>query len=161
MTFKPGYIYFIKDEFFQYVQDPNLKINYASTKRPHYYAVKDRKTDLLWFIPCSTKVEKFERIIAKRKKNKRATPTIIIAKIAGKRAALLLQDMFPIAEKYVDSQYIWGGQPVRVADADTVKQIERAANQVIGMIRAGIRFLPTQPDAMRIEQLMLKETQEK
>lgn len=69
--------------------------------------------------------------------------------------------MFPIAEKYVDSQYIWGGQPVRVADADTVKQIERAANQVIGMIRAGIRFLPTQPDAMRIEQLMLEETQEK
>lgn len=55
MTFKPGYIYFIKDEFFQYVQDPNLKINYASTKRPHYYAVKDRKQIYSGLFPAARK----------------------------------------------------------------------------------------------------------
>lgn len=39
MEMNIGYLYFIADSFFENVDDPNLKINYSATKRPHYYAI--------------------------------------------------------------------------------------------------------------------------
>ena len=53
MEYIPGHVYFVKDEFFDLVQDPYLMKNYPETKRPHYYAIQDRKTGLFWMIPCS------------------------------------------------------------------------------------------------------------
>ena len=76
MQFVSGHLYFIKDSFFEYVDDPNLMINYQNSSRPHYYAVRDRKTNLYWMILCSTRVEKYERILEKRKRYGRPTDTI-------------------------------------------------------------------------------------
>ena len=42
-------------------------------------------------------------------------------------------------------------------DPDIVRSIERSANQVVGMIRAGVRFIKYQPDALRIERILLEE----
>jgi hypothetical protein len=64
----PGHVYFVKDEFFDLVQDPYLMKYYPETKRPHYYAIQDRKTGLFWMIPCSSKVDKYKGIIARQKK---------------------------------------------------------------------------------------------
>ena len=41
-----------------------------------------------------------------------------------------------------------------------LKELERNAYRVIGLIRRGIKFTPTQPDALRIEKLMLAELEE-
>lgn len=43
MQLEAGSLYFIEDEFFRYIDDPNLMINYDETKRPHYFAVRDIK----------------------------------------------------------------------------------------------------------------------
>lgn len=118
MEYIPGHVYFVKDEFFDLVQDPYLMKNYPETKRPHYYAIQDRKTGLFWMIPCSSKVDKYKRIIARQKKS---------------------------------------GHAVRIGDPDIVRSIERSANQVVGMIRAGVRFIKYQPDALRIERILLEE----
>lgn len=40
MELLPGHVYFIKDAFFEFVQDPYLMRNYPTTMRPHYYALK-------------------------------------------------------------------------------------------------------------------------
>ena len=66
MKISSGNLYFVSDQFFQKIQDPYLKINYETTKRPHYFAITDHETDLYWLVPCSTKIEKFERIIQKK-----------------------------------------------------------------------------------------------
>ena len=58
-----GSLYFVSDDFFAKVQGPYLKINYEHTKRPHYFAFKDDHTNLYWLVPCSSKTEKFERLI--------------------------------------------------------------------------------------------------
>ena len=68
MEYIPGHVYFVKDEFFDLVQDPYLMKYYPETKRPHYYAIQDRKTGLFWMIPCSSKVDKYKGIIARQKK---------------------------------------------------------------------------------------------
>ncbi|MDO4281417.1 MAG: hypothetical protein Q4C56_07295 [Peptococcaceae bacterium] len=156
MALIPGHVYFVRDEFFDLVQDPYLMQNKTTTKRPHYYAIKDRKTHLYWMIPCSSKIEKYQRIIERQKQRGHAVTTIKIETIAGRRFALLFQNMFPISEKYV-TPYLRSGYPVRIGNPDTVLHLERTANQVIGMIRAGIQFTRYQPDALRIEKIMLEE----
>ncbi len=97
-----GSLYFVSNEFFAKVNDPYLKINYESTKRPHYFAFLDSATGLYWLVPCSSKIEKFERLIQKKKEQHKPTDTIKIVKIFDRKTALLFQDMFPATARYID-----------------------------------------------------------
>lgn len=159
MEIKPGYLYFISDEFFEKIKDPYLKTNYETTKRPHYFAFLDQKTSLYWIVPCSSKVDKFQAIIDKKRASNKPTDTIKIVKIQGKKNALLFQDMFPVIEKYLSEQYIRGGQPVFIADPKQVDYLTKTAKKVAVLLHRGIIFTPTQPDINRIETIMLQELQ--
>ena len=65
MKVQTGYIYHIKDEFFDVVNDENLMTNHErGKKRPTYFTIKDN--DILWFIPLSSKVEEYQKIIDKK-----------------------------------------------------------------------------------------------
>ena len=152
-----GNMYFIEDSFFDLINDPYLKKDYSQTKRPHYYAFRDIKTSLYWLVPCSSKVEKFEKIIESKRARHRRTDTIQIVTILDKKAVLLFQDMFPVTEKYIKEQYIKGGQAVRIENPRVVKELERVAKNTIVMLHRGVKFTPTQPDAVRIERIMLDE----
>ena len=57
-------MYFIKDEFFELMNDPYLKSN-KHCKRPHYYCLQDQEDGIYWMIPLSSRVEKYR----KRQKN--------------------------------------------------------------------------------------------
>ncbi len=106
MDFVNGRLYFIKDEFFDIVGDEYLKMNKDETQRPHYYALKDTSTDLLWVIPCSRQIKKYKAIIEKKKKEGRKYNHIQIIKVNGIEQVFLFQDMFPIIEKYIKNPYI-------------------------------------------------------
>ncbi|MCL2747402.1 MAG: hypothetical protein FWE59_01950 [Oscillospiraceae bacterium] len=149
----------MSDEFFRAVGDPYLKINYDSTKRPHYFAFKDLATSLYWLVPCSARVEKFECIVSKRKERGKPSDGIRILKVQDKMTALLFQDMFPALERYIQEPYVRGGQAVRIADPKVIIDLEKTARKVISLLQHGVRFTPTQPDAMRIKKLMLEELQ--
>lgn len=69
MDFVNGRLYFIKDEFFDYIGEAYLKANKEATQRPHYYAFRDNSTGLLWVIPCSTQIDKYKNIIKKKIEN--------------------------------------------------------------------------------------------
>lgn len=157
MEILSGCLYFVSNDFFAKIRDPYLKVNYNNTKRPHYFAVRDKSTGLYWFVPCSSKTEKYKMLIQKRQKEHRPTDTIKIVSIFDKPRALLFQDMFPIIEIYIDGIYVKGGQVVRIADPRLIQALEKNAHKIIGLLRRGVRFTPTQPDAIRIEQIMLEE----
>ena len=64
---KPGYVYHIKDSYFEVAQDDKLMRNHESgSYRPTYLCLKDEKTGLLWVIPMSNRVEKYQSVIIKR-----------------------------------------------------------------------------------------------
>lgn len=109
MIINKGELYFIKDEFFQRVNDPFLKCNYETTKRPHYYTFQDHETKLYWMVPCSSKVQKFENIIQTKVARGKPVDGIAIVKIQGKKSVLLFQDMFPVRQKYIEGAYIRQG----------------------------------------------------
>lgn len=94
--------YIIKDTFFEFANEPYLKGNKRES-RPHYYCFKDEDTGLLWMIPLSSKIEKYKRIINKRKESNKPCDVIHIMKTDNNRVnAFLLADMFPITEEYIE-----------------------------------------------------------
>ena len=159
MEIAKGFLYFIGDDFFAAVNDPYLKRDHKMTKRPHYFAFKESFSPLIWVVPCSSQIDKYERIIASKKAAGKPTDTIRIVKIQDKKEALLFQDMFPILPRYILSMYVRGNQPVYIANPKTIALLEKNAAKVVKLIRRGVRFTPTQPDALRIEELMLLEYQ--
>ncbi len=82
MKVKTGYLYHIKDDFFDKVNNKGLMINHENGhSRPSYLAISHN--EILWFIPLSTKIEKYKSIIAKKEKKYGSCKTILIRKIAG------------------------------------------------------------------------------
>lgn len=58
MRVENGYLYYIKDAFFDRINSNKLMINHENGhSRPSYLVLKDK--EILWFIPLSTKVEKY------------------------------------------------------------------------------------------------------
>ena len=62
MEIQTGYLYHIKDDFFNVVNDKGLMVNHENgNTRPTYLTIKDE--DILCFIPLSSKVDKYKKII--------------------------------------------------------------------------------------------------
>ena len=84
-------------------------------KRPTYFTIKD--DDILWFIPLSSKVEKYKKIIDKKIKKYGKCDTILVREILGNDSVILLQNAFPTLEKYIDHVHILeNGKAAKVID---------------------------------------------
>lgn len=157
MEIKPGYFYFVSDSFFEKVGDPHLMINYEDSKRLHFFAFADGKTGLCWLVPCSSRVEKYKKVLDKKRRTHKPTRGIKIVKLFGKESALLFQDMFPVLPGYIVGQYVKGGQEVRVSDPKKLSVLAKNARKVVRLIRNGVKLVPARPDALEIEKIMLRE----
>ena len=116
MQVQTGYLYHIKDEFFDKVKDKGLMINHENGhSRPSYLAIKD--DDILWFIPLSSKIDKYKSIIEKKEKKYGSCKTILIKKIAGREQVILIQNAFPTLEKYIKSRHTIDGKFIKISSA--------------------------------------------
>lgn len=148
----------MKDKFFEDMSDPYLKGNKGGN-RPHYYCFEDFSTGIYWMIPLSSRVEKYRKIVAKRKATGKPCDIIHIVQLDNNRESVfLIQDMFPITEEYIEREYTITGNHLMLTSEHVARKIEQKARKVIGMLKRGVKFTPTQPDAMAIlEKLRQKE----
>lgn len=153
MTIETGYIYHIKDEFFDKINDKGLMINHENGhSRPTYFTIKDK--DILWFIPLSSKVSKYQPIIEKKTKKYGDCRSIMIREIANKKSVILLQNAFPTLEKYIDHPHIANGKPVKVVDSIRDEILENF-NSLLAMKISGVNLFFTDID--KIKEIMLEE----
>ena len=116
MKVETGYLYHIKDEFFEKINNKGLMINHENGhSRPSYLAIKDN--DILWFIPLSTKISKYDKIIQSKKEKYGVCKTILIKTIAGRKEAILIQNAFPTLKKYIQSRHTIDGNFIKVSSA--------------------------------------------
>ena len=142
--------YIIKDKFFEDMDDPYLKGN-KEGNRPHYYCFKEETTGLFWMIPMSSRIEKYKRIINKKKASGKPCDTLHIMKLDNnKESVFLIQDMFPITENYIEREYTIASNHLIVTSEHSAIEIEKKAKRVMNMLKKGIKFTPTQPDVNRI-----------
>lgn len=155
MNIKEGYVYHIKDEYFEVVNDPTLMRNHENGKaRPTYFCIRNDETNILWFIPISSKVEKYKLIRDKKIEKYGSCDTILIKKFLGKDAVFLLQNMFPTIEKYVDHIHIVNGQEAKVINKVS-KEIQENFNKLMTLIKQGKKAIFT--DVENDMKIMLEE----
>ena len=153
MQIKTGYLYHIKDEYFDVINDKHVLVNHEKGhSRPTYFTVRDK--DILWFIPISSKVDKYESIIKKKIDKYGECSSIMIATIANKRVAILIQNAFPILEKYIDHPHIVDGKPLKVIS--TLKnKILYNFKHLLELKNEGINLFFTDID--NIKEIMINE----
>lgn len=153
MKVQTGYIYHIKDSFFEKVNDKGLMINHENGHtRPTYFTIKDK--DILWFVPLSSKIDKYQKIINQKIQKYGSCRTIMIRKIANKDAAILLQNAFPILEKYIDHPHMLNGKPLKVVNVLKNEILDNFKYMIVSK-KMGLNLFFTDID--KIKQIMLDE----
>lgn len=144
---KPGYLYHIKDEYFDIVNDNNLMQNHErGKKRPTYFVIKD--DNILWFIPLSSRVAKYQKIIDQKIAKYGVCNTILIRKIADIDTAILLQNAFPTLEKYIDHMHTVNDVPIKVPDEVQI-EIKKLFRNMIGLKQRGINLFFADIDKLK------------
>ena len=146
MQINIGCFYFIKDSFFDIIDDKELMQNKENgNKRPCYYCFKSKTyDDIIWFIPVSTKIEKYQKIynykIQKQIKlgKKPSIDTIVFGNVANTYSVFLIQNMFPVTKKYVESQYIKNKVAIRLSNKLQTEVIYKA-NKVLNLYNHGMK----------------------
>ena len=155
MLYQEGYVYHIKDEYFEKVNDNMLMQNKENgTYRPTFYCLKDEKTSLLWMVPLSSRVDKFRAIHDKQAKKYGRCLTIVLGEFDGKSAAFLLQNMFPVTEYYLDHIHTRNNNPVPVKHS-IHSEINTNMKRLRQLHKRGSKVVF--PDITRLEEIMLEE----
>lgn len=139
------------------VADPYLHSNKGGN-RPHYYCFEGDEEGIYWVIPLSSRVEKYRGVVKRIEERHGRCDLIHIAKTVNDRySVFLIQDMFPITKKYIEREYTLNGKPFSLNRESTIAEINKKAKAVKMQIEHGVKFMKTQPDAMRILKIMLNE----
>ncbi len=153
--------YFIKDEFFEDFPDKGLminreKIDNAVHNRPCFYAYKDVKNELYWMIPVTSQVEKYKKIYIRKVEKFKRCDNLVFAKFLDKEAVFLIQNIFPVTDKYILNQYFdKNNKPIEISYKLSF-EIRKKAKHVIRGVRLGIKGLVF-PDILKIEETLIKE----
>lgn len=130
MEIQEGYVYHIKESYFQFVNDEKLMRNHeGNSTRLNYFCIKIDNSEIMWFIPMSSKVEKYKKIIDNKVSKYKKCDTIIIGNYRGREHAFLIQNMFPIITKYIDHIDTVNGQALKVP-SETRRMILEKVNKV-------------------------------
>lgn len=155
MEYKEGYVYHIKDSYFEKANDDKLMKNKENGNfRPTFYCLKDEKTSILWVVPMSSRVEKYKTIADNQVARYGESLGIYIGTYDGKPSAFLVQNMFPILENYLDHIHTRNGNPVPVK-ASIKQEVKKRINKARQMVKKGKKVVF--PDVIRLEKLMLDE----
>ena len=146
MQINVGCFYFIKDSFFDIINDTELMKNKENgNKRPCYYCFKSKEyNNIIWFIPVSTKIDKYQKIydykIQKQIKlgKKPSIDTIVFGDVANTYSAFLIQNMFPVTEQYIESQYIKNKVPIRLSNKLQTEIVDKAT-KVLNLYNHGMK----------------------
>lgn len=153
--------YIIDDEFYKRYSDPYLKGN-KTENRPHYYCFADDEYNgIYWVIPMSQRVEKFTAIIERKKKAHKPCDILHICKLSNDKVnAFLIQDMFPIIDKYIKRPYLFAGNPLVLVSEKEQLIIQHKAIRIKNLIERGVKFTPLQVNALVIKQGLIQELHE-
>lgn len=158
MIIEDGKFYFIKDEFFDIFKDYKLMENKESgTKRPCYFCFRDRKNkEIIWFIPISTKYDKYKKIYdnKKLKVGNRPVYNFVFGNVLGKKAVFLIQNIFPTTQKYIEEKYTNSNIDVEIPTV-VRDEIITIALRVVRLAEEGVN-IPFN-NIIEMKEILLKE----
>lgn len=156
MEIKQGYAYHIKDEYFTTAKDEHLMKNKEDGNyRPTLYCIKDNKYDIYWMIPISSQYDEYADIRSEMLRKGKKCKGIVLGKYDGKKAAFLIQNMFPVTLKYIDHVHTRNGNPVPV-NRKLQEMIRKNTKSLIAISEKGIKVTFT--DIIRLRNRLIQNT---
>ena len=77
-------------------------------------------------IPWSSRIDKYKQIMEKKENAGKPCDITHIVKLDDSwESAFLIQDMFPIAEEYIEREYTIAGNHLMLTSEHTAKEIEK------------------------------------
>ena len=150
-----GYVYHIKDTYFDFVKDEKLMRNKEGGQtRPTYCCIRKSGSELIWFIPMSTRIEKYKAIVNKNIERYGRCDSVIIANYSGYEVAFLLQNMFPVTEKYISHIHTVRGKPLKVS-TEAIREVKSKVKKIFELKSRGIKTIF--PDVDKITKKLLSE----
>ena len=150
-------LYIIKDDFFKKYNDKYLKGN-KKENRPHYCCFKDSYNDeLFWVIPLSHQVNKYKKLMQQAQNKNQRCDKIHILKMAGGESVFLIQDMFPITDKYIEREYTLNSIPFVIKNPDDIAELTKKSKRILRLIYRNVKYMPTQANVLKIKEELLKE----
>ena len=105
-------------------------------------------------VPISSRVDKYQVLYDKQVKKYGKCLTIVLGEFDGKKAAFLLQNMFPVTEYYLDHIHTRNNNPVPVRHT-IHKTINTNMKKIWRLHERGKKVVF--PDISRLQQIMLAE----
>ena len=157
MKIEEGKFYFIKDDFFDKIEEKLLCLNKREgNKRPCYYCFKGENEDYIyWFIPISSKVKKYEKIYENKLKKYGIVDNIVFGYVEGEKRAFLIQNMFPILDTYIIEKYVKQKRDVEV-NKELKTELKKKAKKILKLVEKGYRNLVF-PDILKIREILIIE----
>lgn len=107
-------------------------------------------------IPVTSQVEKYRKIYTQKIKKFKRCDNLVFAKFLNKEAVFLIQNIFPITDKYILNQYVdKNGNAVEISYKLSF-EIRKKAKHIVRGVRLGIKGLVF-PDILKIEEMLIKE----
>jgi hypothetical protein len=159
-----GNFYFISDDYFRKFEGNNLMPNKEDGEngthgRPCFYSFKGKDSKIMWMIPISSQINKFEKIYNERIKKYKLYDGIKFGFVLGKRKAFLIQNMCPVTEKYIINEYIDKATNKPVVIGDSLKnELNASARKAVRLYRQGIKIVFA--NILEIEKILLTELAE-
>lgn len=152
---KPGYVYCVSDDYFKDVDDSRLMRNKGTGhRRPCYCCKKSEGTGLYWMIPLSSQWNKFRKAYNINVSRYGSCITLVLGEYAGKGTAFVIQNAFPVTEKYIDKIFTKQQEPIPV-QCRLQRVIYRNFKQCVSIHKSGYKIFYTDID--KAEQIMLKK----
>ena len=152
----PGYVYYISDDYFKDVNDPYLLQNKGiGHGRPCYCCEKSPETGLYWMIPLSSQRKKFREKHDKTVSRYGRCTTIVLGQYADKGAAFVIQNAFPVTEKYVERAFVKQQKPMPV-QCKIQRMIYKKFQNCLSIHKKGVKIFYT--DIYRAEHIMIEKT---
>ncbi len=151
-----GHFYFLTDEYVKKYSScgimGNHEINDNETGgRPCFFAIQDdAHNDIFWMVPISSKIEKFQQILAYKLQKYPTYDGLEFGFVRGRQAAFLLQNICPVKAEHIEREYIDSNtnQPVIINNHTVLKNVTTKAKKLINLTKKGIKC--TQTDALKI-----------
>ena len=98
--------------------------------RPFFFALKDQDSELFWFIPISSKIDKYQPIIQKY-----PNAGIVCELYGGKQSAILVQNIIPAKIEHIEREFTVNSIHYILKDTNKINTIKRKAKNVLAIIK--------------------------
>ena len=148
--------YIVKDNYFKDFPNPQHMDNKNET-RPYYLAIRSGN-GILWLIPISHQVTKYQSKIRKYETDNKKCIFYYIAKFAGEDRAFLIGNAIPVSYKYIKKPFTIKNVPYILQSAADRKEILSRLKKYLSLVRQ--KKLNPAVDILSIEAALTKQKKE-